>query len=78
MLTARPASHSGNDACADAATASPHGVDTRACTALTDSRDRGHASQERLIRFAEAAENKVPLVRIHSECVTGDVFGSLR
>jgi hypothetical protein len=48
MLTARPASHSGNDACADAATASPHGVDTRACTALTDSRDRGHASQERL------------------------------
>ena len=23
-------------------------------------------------------ENKIPVVRIHSECITGDVFGSLR
>src|SRR5664279_4439451 len=96
MLTARPASHSGNDACADAATASPHGVDTRACTALTvrtivamPLKSGSPASfitfdglppevEHFAIRFAEAAENKVPLVRIHSECVTGDVFGSLR
>lgn len=30
-----------------------------------------------LIRFGEAATQATPLVRIHSECLTGDVFASL-
>ena len=28
--------------------------------------------------FGEVNENKIPLVRVHSECLTGDVLGSLR
>lgn len=30
-----------------------------------------------LLRFAGAPDTNPPLVRIHSECLTGDVFGSL-
>jgi GTP cyclohydrolase II len=30
------------------------------------------------LRFGDIAAISVPLVRLHSECITGDVFGSLR
>ena len=30
------------------------------------------------LTFGEIADDPVPLVRVHSECLTGDVFGSLR
>lgn len=31
-----------------------------------------------LVNDAFSEKNKIPLVRIHSECLTGDLFGSLR
>lgn len=30
------------------------------------------------LRFGNIESNRVPLVRLHSECITGDLFGSLR
>lgn len=30
------------------------------------------------VRFGEVARGSAPLVRMHSECITGDVFGSMR
>jgi len=34
--------------------------------------------KEHALLYLEGPENTLPLVRIHSECLTGDAFGSLR
>jgi 3,4-dihydroxy 2-butanone 4-phosphate synthase/GTP cyclohydrolase II len=34
--------------------------------------------QENLALVKESKEDKTPLIRVHSECLTGDIFGSLR
>jgi GTP cyclohydrolase II len=38
----------------------------------------GHAEEAVVLRMGEVATGDPPLVRIHSECLTGDVFHSLR
>lgn len=41
--------------------------------------DGFHANEEHiLILFGAVEPRSVPVVRVHSECLTGDVFGSLR
>ncbi len=37
-----------------------------------------HGTEHFAVRFGDIDPHAAPLVRIHSECVTGDVFGSLR
>lgn len=41
-------------------------------------RANGHASEIIVLRAGELSANEVPLVRIHSRCLTGEVFHSLR
>ncbi|WP_249210862.1 3,4-dihydroxy-2-butanone-4-phosphate synthase [Acetobacter persici] len=63
---------------ADLATASlpsAYGGEDLAIHAFRDSRGVEHVA---LVKGNPAAQGAVPLVRMHSECVTGDALGSLR
>ncbi|WP_272930561.1 3,4-dihydroxy-2-butanone-4-phosphate synthase [Acetobacter persici] len=66
------------EAMADLATASlpsAYGGEDLAIHAFRDSRGVEHVA---LVKGNPAAQGAVPLVRMHSECVTGDALGSLR
>ncbi|MDZ7683766.1 MAG: hypothetical protein U5O39_00710 [Gammaproteobacteria bacterium] len=41
-------------------------------------RDSGNAASPHLALAKGLDRDEIPLVRIHSECMTGDVFGSVR
>ncbi|MFT9017906.1 3,4-dihydroxy-2-butanone-4-phosphate synthase [Acetobacter malorum] len=83
---AAPSAHQGTadadgvaeEAIADLATAalpSAYGGEDLAIHAFRDSRGVEHVA---LVKGNPAAVGAVPLVRMHSECVTGDALGSLR
>lgn len=60
---------------ATAALPSAYGGEDLAIHAFCDSRGVEHVA---LVKGNPAAQGAVPLVRMHSECVTGDALGSLR
>ena len=43
-----------------------------------ESRHNGHVEEAVVLQMGNLTEGPVPLVRIHSQCLTGDVFHSLR
>ncbi|MDR2704102.1 MAG: GTP cyclohydrolase II [Cellulomonadaceae bacterium] len=45
---------------------------------ITDFRDENGIDHLALVSTQPVAEGQIPLVRVHSECLTGDAFGSLR
>lgn len=63
------------DDLATAALPSAYGGEDLAIHAFRDSRGVEHVA---LVKGNPAASGAVPLVRMHSECVTGDALGSLR
>ncbi|WP_283093343.1 3,4-dihydroxy-2-butanone-4-phosphate synthase [Acetobacter persici] len=72
------ADNAAEEAMADLATASlpsAYGGEDLAIHAFRDSRGVEHVA---LVKGNPAAQGAVPLVRMHSECVTGDALGSLR
>ncbi|OUI91265.1 3,4-dihydroxy-2-butanone-4-phosphate synthase [Acetobacter persici] len=72
------ADNTAEEAMADLATASlpsAYGGEDLAIHAFRDSRGVEHVA---LVKGNPAAQGAVPLVRMHSECVTGDALGSLR
>lgn len=78
MQEAPEADNAAEEAMADLATASlpsAYGGEDLAIHAFRDSRGVEHVA---LVKGNPAAQGAVPLVRMHSECVTGDALGSLR
>lgn len=72
------ADNAAEEAMADLATASlpsAYGGEDLAIHAFRDSRGVEHVA---LVKGNPAVQGAVPLVRMHSECVTGDALGSLR
>ena len=78
VAEAQEADGAAEEAMADLATASlpsAYGGEDLAIHAFRDSRGVEHVA---LVKGNPAAQGAVPLVRMHSECVTGDALGSLR